>query len=211
MSTPLAPTAPSYTEKLRAPWWLWLVVAGISVAIGLALSPTNPVLCGILIGVAFLIAVVLLTVSAPTISVTEQSLSVGRASIERQFLGEVTGHRAENARYERGRGLHGLAFMCFRGWVDPVVKVIINDPRDETPYWLFSTRRPEELVAALGGHMVHGDPETFSVITEENEPSFLERERLQRADDAEVQRGHELAAKASAEAEATREGTEPRA
>ena len=53
MSTPLAPTAPSYTEKLRAPWWLWLVVAGISVAIGLALSPTNPVLCGILIGVAF--------------------------------------------------------------------------------------------------------------------------------------------------------------
>ncbi|WP_233555871.1 DUF3093 domain-containing protein [Galactobacter caseinivorans] len=184
MSTPSASTPTSYTEKLRAPWWLWLVVAGISIAIGLALSPTNPVLCGILIAVAFIIAVVLLTVSAPTIAVNEQTLSVGRASIERQFLGEVTGHRGESARYERGRGLHGLAFMCFRGWVDPVVKVIITDPRDETPYWLFSTRRPEELIAALGGHMVHSDPDNAGVITEASEPSSLERERLQRIEDA---------------------------
>lgn len=185
MSTPLASTPPSYTEKLRAPWWLWLVVAGLSVAIGLSLSPTNPVLCGILIGVAFVIAVVLLTVSAPSIVVTEQSVSVGRASIERRYLGAVTGYRGDGARYERGRGLNGLAFMCFRGWVDPVVKVIITDPRDETPYWLFSTRRPEALVAVLGGHMVEGDPETAAVITEQNEPSFLDREQGTRPDGTE--------------------------
>jgi hypothetical protein len=27
--------------------------------------------------------------------------------------------------------------------------VDITDPSDPTPYWLFSTRKPEELVAAL--------------------------------------------------------------
>ena len=32
-----------------------------------------------------------------------------------------------------------------------MVKIDITDPSDPTPYWLTSTRRPEELVAALTG------------------------------------------------------------
>jgi hypothetical protein len=36
-----------------------------------------------------------------------------------------------------------------RGWVDPVVRVTLEDPDDPTPYWLISTRRPEELVRVL--------------------------------------------------------------
>lgn len=188
MSTPSGSTPQSYIEKLRAPWWLWLVVAGIAVAIGLALSPTNVVLCVILALVALVIGAVLLLASSPTIMATPDMLSVGRASIERQYLGEVTGHRGEDARYERGRGLNGLAFMCFRGWVDPVVKVVINDPRDETPYWLFSTRHPEQLVAALGGRMVEGTVGAMDTITDTNEPSFLEREQAAQADQADAAR-----------------------
>jgi hypothetical protein len=42
-----------------------------------------------------------------------------------------------------------LAFLCIRGWIDPVVRIEITDPADRTPYWLTSTRRPEELLAAL--------------------------------------------------------------
>ena len=36
-----------------------------------------------------------------------------------------------------------------RGWVDPVVRVGIEDPDDPVPYWLISTRRPEDLIRAL--------------------------------------------------------------
>jgi hypothetical protein len=32
-----------------------------------------------------------------------------------------------------------------------VVRIEITDPSDSTPYWLTSTRRPDELVAALTG------------------------------------------------------------
>ncbi len=39
--------------------------------------------------------------------------------------------------------------MCIRGWIDPVVRIEITDPADRTPYWLASTRHPDELVAAL--------------------------------------------------------------
>ena len=41
------------------------------------------------------------------------------------------------------------AFLVIRGWVDPVVRVTLDDPNDPTPYWLISTRRPEELVRVL--------------------------------------------------------------
>lgn len=165
-----------YHEKLRSPWWLWVTVAAISFALGLALSPSNPVLLGILAVIAFIIGVVLLLASAPTIQVTDATLTVGRATIEREFLGTVTGYRGEDARYERGRGLNGLAFMCFRGWVDPVVKVIITDERDETPYWIFSTRAPEDLVAALGGRMHTSELRPSTPITEKSEPSATTRD-----------------------------------
>jgi len=149
-----SPATPApYIEKLRAPWWLWLVSYALCVAVGLALSPTNQVLFSIIAAVAAIIVTVLLVASAPSIIITPETLQVGRARIERRFLGEATGYVGDGARYERGRGLNGLAFMSFRGWVDPVVKVAIEDPNDSTPYWLFSTRHPERVAAALGGAM----------------------------------------------------------
>jgi hypothetical protein len=45
--------------------------------------------------------------------------------------------------------LDGRAYLCLRGWISPVVRVELDDPDDPTPYWLVSTRRPAQLVAAL--------------------------------------------------------------
>lgn len=165
-----------YSEKLRAPWWMWIVVIALSAAVGLALSPSDMLLFTVLALVAAVIGSVLLIASAPSITVTDTTLSVGRAQIERRWLGEITGHVGDDARYERGRGLNGLAFMCFRGWVDPVMKAEITDPNDQTPYWLFSTRHPEALAKALGGTVVMPTAEQYGPITEESQPSALSRE-----------------------------------
>ncbi|HET8879187.1 MAG TPA: DUF3093 domain-containing protein, partial [Arthrobacter sp.] len=99
--------------------------------------------------VLFVILVVLLVVSTPSIQVTAGTLRVGRATIERRFIGSVAAFSGAEATAERGTRLNGLAFMCIRGWIDPVVRIDITDPMDRTPYWLASTRRPAELVAAL--------------------------------------------------------------
>ena len=89
------------------------------------------------------------TTAGAYFTVSGTNLRVGRASIERKFVWTVESFRGAEATAERGPRLNGLAFMWFRGWIDPVVKIQITDPADRTPYWLTSSRRPEELVAAL--------------------------------------------------------------
>jgi len=142
-------TAVLYNEKLWPNVWVWLVAAGLSGAGILVFAPISPA-AGITAAVVlFLVIAVLLVLSTPVITVTGSTLRVGRATIDRRFLGTVQAFRGKEATAERGTRLNGLAYMCFRGWVDPVVRIEITDPSDRTPYWLTSTRHPDQLLAAL--------------------------------------------------------------
>lgn len=128
---------------------MWILVVGTGFAATAMILPVN-LRISILAGIVVFIAVSIATlVNTPTISLTAEWLKVGRASIERRYVGEVSAHRAGDATRERGPSLNGTAYMCLRGWIDPVVKIEIIDPNDATPYWLTSTRRPEELARAL--------------------------------------------------------------
>ncbi|BBX44237.1 DUF3093 domain-containing protein [Mycobacterium cookii] len=48
-----------------------------------------------------------------------------------------------------GRQLDPAAFVVHRGWVGPLVLVVLNDADDPTPYWLVSSRHPEQVLSAL--------------------------------------------------------------
>jgi hypothetical protein len=147
-STP-SDAAVLYHEKLWPNFWIWLVGAGLSGAGILVFAPISMTAGLTAAVVLFAIIAVLLVVSTPAITVTGSTLRVGRASIERRFVGTAAAFRDKEATAERGTRLNGLAFMCIRGWIDPVVRIEITDPSDRTPYWLASTRRPDELLAAL--------------------------------------------------------------
>jgi hypothetical protein len=138
-----------YREKLWPNVWIWIIAAGIAGAGILVFAPISTAAGFTAAGVLFAIMAVLLILSTPAVVVTGDSLTVGRASIERRFVGAVEAFRGEEATAERGTRLNALAYLCIRGWIDPVVKIVITDPSDQTPYWLTSTRRPEELTAAL--------------------------------------------------------------
>ncbi|ABK03029.1 hypothetical protein JOE41_003819 [Arthrobacter sp. PvP103] len=147
-STPRGTTV-VYSEKLRPSPWIWLVAAGLSGAGILVFAPIS-MTAGITAAlVLFAIITVLLVLSTPSITVTADTLQVGRATIERRYVGSVTPFSGKDATAERGPRLNGLAYLCIRGWVDPVVRIEITDPSDPTPYWLASTRRPAQLAAAL--------------------------------------------------------------
>lgn len=153
-ATPAPNSTPSdatvvYNEKLWPNFWIWLVSAGLSGAGILVFAPISMTAGLTAAVVMFAIIAVLLVVSTPAITVTGSTLRVGRAGIERRFVGTVSAFRGKEATAERGTRLNGLAFMCIRGWIDPVVRIEITDPSDRTPYWLASTRRPDELLAAL--------------------------------------------------------------
>ncbi len=138
-----------YEERLWPSPWIWLIAAGFSSAVIVMFAPIS---MGFGYGAALVVAVIvftLLILSTPRIAVTATTLTVGRASIERKYLGSVEWFGGDDATHQRGPGLNGLAYLCIRGWISPVVRIEVTDPEDRTPYWLTSSRTPERLVAAL--------------------------------------------------------------
>ena len=148
-STPSTGAPVVYREKLWPNAWIWVIAAGVSAAGILVFAPISMTAGYIAALVLLAIITVLLVLSTPVITVTADALTVGRATIERRFVGSVQQFTSEEATAERGTRLNGLAYLCIRGWIDPVVKIEINDPADRTPYWLASTRHPDQLTAAL--------------------------------------------------------------
>lgn len=145
-----SPARELYREKLVPSVGMWLGVglfglgvflvgAPISVPVGLAIALVLTAILGLL-----------LWGMAPVLRVTEDSLQVGRAHIEREFVGQVEAFRGDAARVAAGPAADGRAFMNFRPWVSPVARIHIVDPADPTPYWLTNTRHPEALAMALG-------------------------------------------------------------
>ncbi|WP_255768504.1 DUF3093 domain-containing protein [Pseudarthrobacter sulfonivorans] len=150
-NVPPAGAPAAFRERLWPNVWIWIIAAGISAAGILVLAPISMGAGYTAAVVMFAIIAILLVLSTPTIMVTDEALTVGRATIDRRFIGSVETFRGKDATAQRGTKLNGLAYLCIRGWIDPVVRIEITDPSDRTPYWLASSRRPEELAAALSG------------------------------------------------------------
>lgn len=139
----------SYRERLWPAAWMYLVIALIVPATMLVFTPISLV-AGVVTAIVLVAAcLVLLLASAPTIALEDGALRAGRARIPLDLVGDALPARGEEARHERGPGLDARAHLVLRGWVDPVLRVQILDPDDPAPYWLVSTRRPEELAAAI--------------------------------------------------------------
>ncbi|MEO6530814.1 MAG: DUF3093 domain-containing protein [Specibacter sp.] len=145
------PATANYTEKMWPTLWIWVIVVGLSAAGILIFMPISPLAGYVAFAVLLVLQVVMLLTSTPTISVTPETVQVGRAQIERKYVGDVSYYYGDDATAQRGTKLNGLAYLCIRGWISPVVKIEITDPDDKTPYWLASSRNPEHFAAALGG------------------------------------------------------------
>ena len=118
-------------------------------AVFIIVLPLSPAAGAVLAVVLTAAAELVLVLTAPVVSVADGVLTAGRARIAVALTGATEGFRRADATQARGPGLDARAYTLFRGWVDPVVRIALTDPDDPAPYWLVSTRRPEELRAAL--------------------------------------------------------------
>jgi len=67
-------------------------------------------------------------------------------------LSEISGAvalDAETLRRVVGREGDPAAFVSIRPWIGPGVQVWIDDPEDPTPYWVISSRTPQQVVDIL--------------------------------------------------------------
>ncbi|MGW3472743.1 DUF3093 domain-containing protein [Saccharopolyspora sp. NPDC000995] len=142
---------PVFRERLYASWWTWpLPVIGAAI-MAATVHMGYP-------GVrAWLPYVVLITLAIAIpiwlgrikVEVTGGELWVGDAHLPLRFIDEVEVITPAEQRQALGPDLDPAAFMVHRSWIRTSVRIWLNDPDDPTPYWVVSTRRPEELIAAL--------------------------------------------------------------
>ena len=64
-------------------------------------------------------------------------------------LGGVTPLDRDATRQVRGPLAEPRAYVATRPWLPASVRLQVEDPEDDTPYWLVGTRRPQELATAV--------------------------------------------------------------
>ena len=135
---------------IAPPIWLltfiYFLFTSISISIWAALGNT-PALWSQMILTIALVAIALR--SRMVIEVDEQELRINNAHIELKYLGDVTILDTDSMRLVRGRDADPAAFLAMRFWTSRGVLVRVNDKRDTTPYWLITSKRGDQLAAAL--------------------------------------------------------------
>ncbi len=139
-----------FRERLNVPiiWWVLAGLFSLSVlvAVGAYLGPA----WGLGTSVAtLLVAAAIFGSAAIVISVEEQDVRVGRATIEHPYIGTCRALTAEETRRRTGVEADARAHLVLRPYIKTTVEITLDDPEDPVPYWLVSTRHPQRLAAAL--------------------------------------------------------------
>ena len=140
-----------YDERLGVPlrWWVQgtMLVASLWLAVVVAVPG---VIAWIVTIVAMgLLVLALVSFGSARVSVRDGELRAGPAHIAAVHLGEVTPLDAEATRRTAGVDADPRAYLLLRPYLKRAVRVEITDPADPAPYWLVSTRHPDELAQAL--------------------------------------------------------------
>ncbi|NLF03475.1 MAG: DUF3093 domain-containing protein [Actinomycetales bacterium] len=138
-----------FHERLWPGAGLWAATVVFAVCVGVAVLPASPLVALLAAVVVLAVGVLLGLLTAPVVTVSEGTLRAGRARIPVHLLGELEVLDAVGTRAALGPDLDARAYVCLRGWIRTAVKVEVVDPRDPAPYWFVSTRRADELAAAL--------------------------------------------------------------
>jgi len=141
-----------FREVIRAPFWLlafiYFLFLSLVVAVWAALG-NKPAL---ITWVTCTVLIVLIALkSALVIEVNESQMRAGPAHIELKYLGTATHLDSKEMGRLRTRDADPASYLIFRFWRSTGVKVEINDPRDQTPYWLITSKRNKELAEILNG------------------------------------------------------------
>ena len=142
---------PTYRERLSVPlrWWVQgtMLVASLWIAVIVAVPGPLAWIVGALC--LALMAALFLSYGSAAVAVRDGELVAGRARIELDWVGAAEPLDADATRRVAGVEADARAFLLLRPYRKRAVKVTLTDPDDPAPYWLVSSRRPEELAAAI--------------------------------------------------------------
>ena len=146
---PLTPV--EYDERLSVPlrWWVQGTMLVASLWLAMIVALPAPAAWAIAAIAMLGLALALLTYGAARVTVDGGFLRAGRARIAGFHLGTSSALDPEAARRVSGAEADARAYLLLRPYLKRAVQVEITDPADPAPYWLISTRHPDELARAL--------------------------------------------------------------
>ncbi|MFT4087810.1 MAG: DUF3093 domain-containing protein [Gordonia sp. (in: high G+C Gram-positive bacteria)] len=149
-----APAADRYRERLTVPWWWWLagVVVTVLLAYELQLAAYRqtwslvfyPVVGALVAWLIWSMGRTLIRVDA------DGALHAHKAILPSEVIARGAAVPASAKSAAMGRQLDPAAYLMHRSWIKTMALLVLDDPDDPTPYWLVCTRRPAELLDALG-------------------------------------------------------------
>ena len=139
-----------YREVIRMPLWLLALIYFffLSFVLSVWAALGNSAAIATLIASSALIIVISIR-SRLVIEITANELKVGRAHIDLKYIGAITALDSNAMRTIRTRDADPMAYLGIRFWSSTGVKIEIEDQRDETPYWLITSNKANQLVNAL--------------------------------------------------------------
>jgi Protein of unknown function (DUF3093) len=148
-TSPDAP--PEYSERLAIAWWAWPATLGIAALLA------AEIFLGRSTALAWLPYAILLPATAAAlfalsrvrIRVAGGELFVDDAHIPVRYISEVNPLDGAAKRALLGPLAVPNVFVVQRPWIAGGVRVVIDDPDDPTPYWVVSSRHPDQLAEAL--------------------------------------------------------------
>lgn len=161
----------TFRETLRLPFGWWLIGILFAASVGWIFLVVSNWPVGILAGVvtALPVSYALWSYGSLRVEVIDGDLVVGNARLGSDFVGTATALDAATFRHTMGAGADARTFIRTRPYVRTGALVKVADPDDSTPYWLVSTRRPDDLVASLvHSGKDHREPIGENTVVEEN-------------------------------------------
>ncbi|MBV9869778.1 MAG: DUF3093 domain-containing protein [Frankiaceae bacterium] len=140
----------THDERLRAPWPWWVVLALI-VALGtleVGAGFDYHVMIPVLVFMIGFFIVPLVLAGRERVRLTDGVLYAGKQSLPVSQMTTITPLDRDQAKLQLGPKADPAAYLVVRGWVGTAVMIKLANP-EPVPYWLVSTRQPQELATAL--------------------------------------------------------------
>jgi hypothetical protein len=145
-----APEA-TYREALRTPWWWYLVAAGVACLLaaefhiaGFRLTDWIPF--GTLVPLSL---VIVWWLGHSALEIAEGEVRIRGAHLPLRYVSGVVALDAPTLRRVVGREGDPAAFVSIRPWIGPGVQLWLDDPDDPAPYWVVSTRHPDQVAGVV--------------------------------------------------------------
>ncbi len=130
-------------------WWAALLAVGATVLLATAVA--IPLWAAVLVTAVLVggLGAMLASYGSARLRLRDGVLVAGRAHIPVSLLALPESLDAERTRSVAGPDADARAYLLLRPYLPRAVRVEVRDPHDPAPYWLLSTRRPDELAGAL--------------------------------------------------------------